>query len=131
MKTEQNGWTQDGLMAAALDLVGAARRVRARYGTDDKGIPVDWPEWQHLDEACNAVDRLLPKRDPDEPHPCCECFFFSVITFGGDPIPLCCETDVVSAVVPWDSKCSAVQLPRDSRHEQCPLKKAVDGAGEG
>lgn len=71
MKTEQNGRTQDGLLAAVLDLVGAARRVRACYGTDDKGIPLDWSKWQHLDEACNAIDRLVSNRDPNKPNPCC------------------------------------------------------------
>ena len=57
------------LLAAAFDLVSAARRVRSKFGTDDNGNPLDWTEWRDVDDACNAVDRIaansvLDRNDP-------------------------------------------------------------------
>ena len=40
-----------------FDLIAAARRVRAKFGTDMNGSPLAWPDWKDLDEACNAIDR--------------------------------------------------------------------------
>ena len=48
----------DAMLAAAFDLVSAARRVRAKFGTDDRGNPLDWTEWRDVDDACNAIDRI-------------------------------------------------------------------------
>ena len=48
----------DAMLAAAFDLVSAARRVRSKFGTDDNGNPLDWTEWRDVDDACNAIDRI-------------------------------------------------------------------------
>ncbi len=48
----------DAMLAAAFDLVSAARRVRAKFGTDDNGNPLDWTEWRDVDDACNAIDSI-------------------------------------------------------------------------
>ena len=49
--------SSDALLAAAFDLVAAARRVRSKFGTDDNGNALDWTEWCDVDDACNAIDR--------------------------------------------------------------------------
>ena len=46
------------LLAAAFALVAAARRVRAKFGTDEWGQPLDWTEWRDVDDACNTIDRI-------------------------------------------------------------------------
>jgi hypothetical protein len=61
----------DDLLAAAFDLVSAARRVRSKFGTDDHGKPLDWTEWRDVDDACNAIDRIAANPTVD-PRPTCK-----------------------------------------------------------
>lgn len=54
------------IIEAAHDLATAARRVRAKCGTDKQGKPRDWTEWKDLDDACDAVDRVTANLEANE-----------------------------------------------------------------
>ena len=55
----------EAMWAATGDLGLAAVRVRAKFGRDEQGKPLDWTEWRDLDDALQGMVVTFLMAGPD------------------------------------------------------------------